>query len=72
MEDFNLTLSLNNAQLQVTVHPHTEGEKTFYDILFEDYTLTIYKDTLYTWASDDAHGLSQADVQSVGEQINNT
>lgn len=71
MDDFELTLSLNAKQIKVVIHPHAEGEITYYDVLFENYTLTIYKDTLYTWASDDLQGLSQADIQSIGEQIGN-
>ncbi|MDB5109709.1 MAG: hypothetical protein JWR67_823 [Mucilaginibacter sp.] len=71
MNDFDLTLSLNSAQLPVKVHTHVEGETTWYDLIFENYTLSIYKDTLYTWTSDDPHGLSQADLQSIGEQIEN-
>ncbi|MDB5009710.1 MAG: hypothetical protein JWQ06_499 [Mucilaginibacter sp.] len=71
MNDFDLTLSLNSAQLLVKVHTHVEGETTWYDLIFENYTLSIYKDTLYTWTSDDPHGLSQADLQSIGEQIEN-
>ena len=42
MEDFDLILALNSAQIQVRVHPHAEGETTNYDVLFEGYTLTIY------------------------------
>lgn len=71
MEDFNLTLALNSHQIPVKVHPHVEGDHTFYDVIFNDYSLSIYKNTLYTWISDDAHGLSAADIQSIGEQIEN-
>ncbi len=71
MEDFNITLSINTNQVPVTVHPYEHDDKTYYDILFENYTLTIYKDTLYTWASDDTNGLSKADIQSIGEQLEN-
>ena len=71
MEDFDITLSLNNKQIPVTVHPHIENEKTYYDVLFENYTLSIYKDTLYTWTTDDSNGLNKADIQSIGEQIQN-
>jgi hypothetical protein len=69
MEDFDLTLSLNSKQIPVRIHPHIENDTTYYDLVFEDYTLSIYKDTLYTWTSDDSNGLSQADIQSIGEQI---
>jgi hypothetical protein len=71
MEDFDLSLAINGTDIQVKVHPHVEGEVTYYDIVFENYSLSIYKDTLYTWKSDDPHGLSQADIQSIGEQLQN-
>jgi len=71
MEDFDLTLALNSAQIPVRVHTYAEGETTNYDVLFEGYTLTIYKDTLYTFTSDDPQGHSKADIQSIGEQIEN-
>jgi hypothetical protein len=69
MEDFDFTLALNASQIPVRIHPHIEDDKTHYDIIFEDHSITIYKDTLYTWTSDDAHGLSNDEVQSIGEQI---
>ena len=71
MEDFDITLSLNSEQIPVTVHPHIEGDSTYYDVMFEDYTLSIYKDTLYTWTAENSNGLSKADIQSIGEQIAN-
>ena len=71
MRDYDFKLALNGNNLTLKIHPHVEGNKTYYDLLFEDYTLSLYKDTLYTWASDDPHGLSQADIQSIGEQIEN-
>ena len=71
MEDFDLTIALNSGQLPAKIHPHEEGDKTWYDILFEDYTISIYKDTPYTWTSNDPHGLDRADIQSIGEQIDN-
>ncbi|MDB5024484.1 MAG: hypothetical protein JWP78_2239 [Mucilaginibacter sp.] len=71
MEDFDFKLTLHDNQLAVSVHPYEEGDKTYYDILFEDYSISIYKDTLYTWTSDEPHGLSHADIQSLGEQIDN-
>ena len=71
MENFDITLSLNASNIPVTVHTYEANEKTYYDIPFENYTLTIYKDTLYTWASDDSNGLNKADIQSIGEQIDN-
>jgi hypothetical protein len=71
MEDFELQLAINSNTINVSVHPHEEGDVTHYDVLMNDYTLTIYKDTPYTWTSDDPHGLSKADIQSIGEQIQN-
>jgi len=71
MEDYGITLSINAQQLQATIHEHVEGEKTFYDVITDDFTISIYKDTLYTWAADDNAGFSSADIQSIGEQINN-
>ncbi len=55
--------------MPVNIYEHAEGERTYYDILFEDHTLSIYKDTLYTWASDNPQEFSKADIQSFGEQI---
>ena len=69
MHDFDLIIALNGNNLALKVHPHIKGETTYYDILFDNYTLSIYKDTLYTWTSDDPHELSQADIQSIGEQL---
>jgi len=71
MEDFDITLSLNSEQIPVRVHPHIEGDSTYYDVMFDDYTLSIYKDTLYTWTAENSNGLSKADIQSIGEQIAN-
>jgi hypothetical protein len=69
MEDFDFTLALHDEQLSVHIHPHEMGDKTYYDIFFENYSISIYKDTLYTWTSDDPQGLSKDDIQSIGEQI---
>ncbi len=71
MEDFDLTLALNSKQIAVKVHSHIENDRTYYDVLFDDYSVSIYKDTLYTWASDDPQALSAAEIQSIGEQIDN-
>ena len=71
MENFDITLALNASNIPVTVHAYEANDKTYYDIPFDNYTLTIYKDTLYTWASDDNNDLSKADIQSIGEQIDN-
>ena len=71
MEDFDITLSLNSENIPVHVHPHVEGEATWYDVMFEDHTISIYKETLYNWTSDNPGGLSQADIHSIGEQIIN-
>jgi hypothetical protein len=69
MDNFDITIALNREQLPANVHPHAEGETTFYDVRFENYTLTIFKDTMFTWASEDPHGLSNADIQSIGAQL---
>ncbi len=69
MEDFDYTLSINGEQIPVTIHPHIENDSTWYDIIFNDHTISIYKDTLYTWSTDYGNGLSAADIQSIGEQI---
>jgi len=69
MNDFDITLSLNSEQIPARVHEHVEGDTTYYDITFDDQTLSIYKDTLYTWAAENSTGLSQADIQSIGEQL---
>ncbi|MDB5012234.1 MAG: hypothetical protein JWQ25_436 [Daejeonella sp.] len=69
MEDFDLTLSLNGEEIPVKVHTHIEGDKTNYDVIFENFTVCVYKNTLYTWTTDNSNGLNQADIQSIGEQI---
>jgi hypothetical protein len=71
MEDFELTIALNGNNIPVTIHPHIQDDKTVYDVVMEGYSVSIFKDTLYTWTSDDPHGLSQADIESIGEQIQN-
>lgn len=71
MENNNYNISLNGKQFEVQVTEHAEGDKTLYDVQFEDRTLTIHKNTLYTWTSDDPQEFSQADIQSIGEQIIN-
>jgi hypothetical protein len=71
MKNFDYTLSLNGEQVPVTIQQYEEGERTYYDIVFEDHTISIYKDTLYTWTSDNPQEFSKADIQSIGEQIDN-
>lgn len=71
MSDFNITLAINSLQIDATVHTRTQGDSTYYDITFQDQTITIYKDTLYTWKAESTNGLSQADIQSIGEQLQN-
>ncbi len=71
MENNTYNISLNGNQFDVQVTEYAEDDKTVYDIAFEDRTLTIYKNTLYTWTSDDPQEFSQADIQSIGEQIIN-
>lgn len=69
MDDFDITLALNSKQIPARVHTHVEGDTTYYDITYENTTLSIYKDTLYTWKAEDDNGLNQADIQSIGEQV---
>jgi hypothetical protein len=71
MKSYDYTISLNAKQFPVRISEHVEDDKTLYDIMFEDRTITIYKNTLYLWASDNPQELSQEDIQSLGEQIIN-
>jgi hypothetical protein len=70
MEDFGITLAINGQQIPATVHPHVQDEKTYYDIITDDFTISIYKDTLYTWKADQNAGFSNDDISSIGEQLN--
>jgi hypothetical protein len=70
MEDFGITLAIHGQQIPATVHERVEGETTHYDITTDDFSISIYKDTLYTWAANDDGGFSADDIQSFGEQIN--
>jgi len=70
MEDFGITLAVNGQQIQATVHPHIEGDSTYYDITTDDFSISIYKDTLYTWAADDNAGFNAEEIQTIGEQLN--
>ncbi|WP_158826520.1 hypothetical protein [Mucilaginibacter lacusdianchii] len=70
MEDFGITLAINGQQIPATVHPHIEGETTYYDIITDSFTISIYKDTLYTWAADDNAGFSNDEISSFGAQLN--
>lgn len=70
MEDFGITLSINSQLIQATVHPHIEGESTYYDIATDDFSISIYKDTMYTWAAADNAGFNAEEIQSIGEQLN--
>lgn len=71
MKSYDYNVSLNGKQFDVRISEHVEGDKTLYDIQFEDRTITIYKDTLYIWTSDNPQELSKEDIQSLGEQIIN-
>jgi hypothetical protein len=71
MENYDYNIALNGKQFDVRVSEHVENDKTLYDIQFEDRTITIYKNTLYLWTSDNPQELSQEDIQSLGEQIIN-
>lgn len=69
MEDFETTLAINSQQIPARVHPYVNDDKTYYEVVTDDFTLTIYKDTLYTWTSDDSTSFSQAEIQTIGEQL---
>jgi len=71
MKTYDYNISLNGTQFPVRISEHVEGDKTLYDVQFEDRTVTIYKDTLYLWTSDNPQELSKEDIQSLGEQIIN-
>ncbi|MCJ8210939.1 hypothetical protein MUY27_14570 [Mucilaginibacter sp. RS28] len=71
MEDFDIELSLNRQQIPARVHTYVNDDKTYYDVTFEDQTITLYKETLYTWRAETSNGLSEADIQSIGEQLQN-
>jgi hypothetical protein len=71
MEDFEIELALNGQLIKANVHPHIEGESTWYDVVMPEFTLSIYKEGLYTWKADSNQGLDQDDIQSIGEQIIN-
>jgi hypothetical protein len=69
MAERDYTFALNGRQLAARIAESTEGEHTHYTIAFEASTVRIHKDTLYTWTSDEPGELSAADIQSLGEQI---
>lgn len=69
MEDFEMTIAVNGQQIPASVHPHVEGESTYYDIVTDDFTISIYKDTMYTWAVDVNAGFSNEEIQTIGEQL---
>ncbi|MVN93101.1 hypothetical protein [Mucilaginibacter aquatilis] len=70
MEDFGITLSINSRLIEATVHPHIEGETTYYDVTTDDFSISIYKETMYTWAAMDDAGFSAEEIQTIGEQLN--
>lgn len=69
MEDFDITLALNSEQIPARIHPYVNEDKTYYEVVTDKFTLTIYKDTMYTWASVDGSSFSQAEIQTIGEQL---
>jgi hypothetical protein len=71
MEDYGITLAINGQQIAATVHEHAEGETTYYDIVTDDFSISIYKDTIYTWKADDNAGFNAEEIQTIGEQLNN-
>jgi hypothetical protein len=60
MKSYDYDISLNGKQFPVRISEHVEGR-----------TITVYKDTLYIWTSDNPQELSKEDIQSLGEQIIN-
>lgn len=52
------------------MHPHIEGETTYYDVTTDDFSISIYKETMYTWAAIDDAGFSAEEIQTIGEQLN--
>jgi len=69
MEDFGLTLAINGQQIASSVHQRVVDETTYYDITTDDFSISIYKDTLYTWKADDNAGFNADEIQSIGEQL---
>jgi len=69
MEDFDFTLALHDAQLPVRIHPYEADDRTYYNICFQDHSISIYKDNTLHRAIEDKHDLSKDDMQSIGEQI---
>ncbi len=69
MEDFEMTIAINGQQIAASVHPHVEGDSTYYDIVTDDFTISLYKDTMYTWAADVNAGFSNEEIQTIGEQL---
>ncbi len=69
MEDFETTLAVNGQQIPAHVHLYADNDRTYYEVVTNEFTLTLYKDTMYTWAADDNSGFNQADIQTIGEQL---
>ncbi|QJD97034.1 hypothetical protein HH214_14735 [Mucilaginibacter robiniae] len=71
MEDFGITLAVNSRQIPATVHTRVVDDTTYYDIVSDDFSISIFKDTMYTWKAEDSGGFSADEINSIGEQINN-
>ncbi len=69
MEDFDITLAINGQQLPAHVHPYANDDKTYYEIVTDSFTLTIFKDTMFTWASAEGSAFDHAEIQTIGEQL---
>ncbi|GAB2686912.1 hypothetical protein GCM10027037_06220 [Mucilaginibacter koreensis] len=69
MEDFDITLALNSQQLPARVHPYEQDDKTYYEVVTDNFTLTLFKDTMFTWATEGSSSLDADDIQSIGEQL---
>jgi hypothetical protein len=69
MEDFDITLAINGQQIPARVHPYEQDDKTYYEVVSNNFTLTIFKDTLFTWTTEGSSSLDADDIQSIGEQL---
>lgn len=69
MDDFDITLAINGQQIPARVHPYVNNDKTYYEVVTDQFTITVYKDTLYTWTSDGGSSFDQAELQTIGEQL---
>ncbi|WP_462266124.1 hypothetical protein [Mucilaginibacter sp.] len=69
MEDFNIDLAINSQQVPASVHTFEQDDKTYYEVVSDTFSITIYKDTLYTWTTEGSSSFDQDEIQSIGEQL---